>query len=117
MEIARLLEAAPELRILATSRVPLRLALEHEYRVPPLGVPELGVETAADADSDSVRLYVERARAELPDFELTTRTRTPSRASAGHSTGSRSQSSSRPRGCGCSAPRAPRSGSESASRC
>ena len=71
VEIARLLEAAPELRILATSRVPLRLALEHEYRVPPLAVPELGVETAADADSDSVRLYVERARAELPDFELT----------------------------------------------
>ena len=70
VEIARLLEAAPELRILATSRVPLRLALEHEYRVPPLAVPELGVETAADADSDSVRLYVERARAELPDFEL-----------------------------------------------
>ena len=59
------------LQILATSRVPLRLALEHEYRVPPLGVPELGVETAADADTDSVRLYVERARAELPDFELT----------------------------------------------
>ena len=39
--------------------------------MPPLGVPELGVETAADADTDSVRLYVERARAELPDFELT----------------------------------------------
>ena len=71
VEITRLLEAAPALRILATSRVPLRLALEHEYRVPPLGVPELGVETAADADTDSVRLYVERARAELPDFELT----------------------------------------------
>ena len=39
--------------------------------MPPLAVPELGVETAADADSDAVRLYVERARAELPDFELT----------------------------------------------
>ena len=46
-EIARLLETAPRLQILATSRVPLRVALEHEYRVPPLGVPELGVETAA----------------------------------------------------------------------
>ena len=38
-DVARLLELAPRLRILATSRVPLRLAHEHEYRVPPLGVP------------------------------------------------------------------------------
>ncbi len=44
---------------------------EREYRVPPLAVPELGVETAAAADCDAVRLYVERAQAELPDFELT----------------------------------------------
>ena len=46
-----------------------------------------------------------------------TRTRTPSRGSAARSTGSRSRSSSPQHGCGCSAPRAPRSGSESASRC
>ena len=44
---------------------------EREYRVPPLGVPELGVETADEADCDAVRLYVERARAEQPGFELT----------------------------------------------
>ena len=70
-DVARLLDAAPGLTILATSRTPLRLVAEHEYRVPPLAVPELGAETASDADSDAVRLYVERARAELPDFELT----------------------------------------------
>ncbi len=70
-DVARLLEVAPRLRILATSRVPLRLTHEHEYRVPPLGVPQLGVETAAEAESDAVRLYVERARTELPDFALT----------------------------------------------
>ncbi len=70
-DVARLLETAPELRILATSRTPLRIEAEREYRVPPLAVPELGVETAAEADSDAVRLYVERARVELPDFELT----------------------------------------------
>jgi hypothetical protein len=28
--------------MLVTSRVPLRLALEHEYRVPPLSVPDAG---------------------------------------------------------------------------
>ena len=70
-DVARLLDAAPALTILGTSRTPLRITAEHEYRVPPLTVPELGAETAADADSDAVRLYVERARAEQPDFELT----------------------------------------------
>jgi predicted ATPase/DNA-binding SARP family transcriptional activator len=70
--IAALLEAVPTLEILATSRVPLRLVAEHEYRVPPLGIPGLGVETADRASAaDAVRLYVERARAEVPGFELT----------------------------------------------
>jgi len=70
-DVARLLDAAPSLTILATSRTPLRILAEHEYRVPPLAVPELGAETAEDANSDAVRLYVERARAEQPDFALT----------------------------------------------
>ena len=70
-DVARLLDAVSGLTILATSRTPLRIAAEHEYRVPPLAVPGLGVETAAEADSDAVRLYVERARAEQPGFELT----------------------------------------------
>ena len=37
--IADLLAAAPGLRVLATSRVPLSLSGEHEYRVPPLRCP------------------------------------------------------------------------------
>ena len=107
-----------ELRILATSRVPLRLALEHEYRVPPLGVPELGVETAAEAD-DRRRAALRRAGARGAARLRAQRRerRTPSRGSAARSTGSRSRSSSRPRACACSAPRGPRSGSGSASRC
>ncbi len=69
--VADILDAAPALTILATSRVPLRISVEQEFRVPPLGLPEAGSESARAADSDAVRLYVERARAELPDFSLT----------------------------------------------
>jgi predicted ATPase/DNA-binding SARP family transcriptional activator len=72
VDVAALLEAAPALQILATSRAPLRLSLEHEYRVPPLAVPDAG---SADPDEIStaaaVRLYVERARETVPDFALT----------------------------------------------
>ena len=69
--VADILDAAPALTILATSRVPLRISVEQEFRVPPLGLPDAGSESARAADSDAVRLYVERARAELPDFSLT----------------------------------------------
>jgi predicted ATPase len=54
--IARLLEAAPHVRVLATSRVPLRVAAEHELRVEPL---ELGA---------AVHLFEQRARAVRPGF-------------------------------------------------
>ncbi len=37
--LARLLAAAPALRLLATSRIALRLYGEHILRVPPLGLP------------------------------------------------------------------------------
>src|SRR5262245_837572 len=41
-DVASLLAAAPEAqRILATSRAPLRIAAEREYRVPPLATPDL----------------------------------------------------------------------------
>jgi predicted ATPase/DNA-binding SARP family transcriptional activator len=74
--VAALLDAAPELRILATSRVPLRVAHEHEYRVPPLQVPEQGATTLEDiASVAAVRLYVARAQQAVPQFE-------PSEASA-----------------------------------
>jgi len=74
--VAALLDAAPELRILATSRVPLRVAHEHEYRVPPLQVPEQGATTLEAISSvAAVRLYVARARESVPQFE-------PSEASA-----------------------------------
>jgi predicted ATPase/DNA-binding SARP family transcriptional activator len=61
--IADLLSAAPNLLVLATSRAPLRLRAEYEYPVPPLALPEPHPELAAAAESDAVRLLVERGRA------------------------------------------------------
>jgi len=54
--IAELLAVAPRLRILATSRVPLRIAGEHELRVEPLEL------------ADAVTLFEQRARAVRPGF-------------------------------------------------
>ena len=62
--VGRFLNAAPSLTVLATSRVPLHLAGEHEYLVEPLSLPD---EAVMDFDAlmrcGSVRLFVERARA------------------------------------------------------
>ena len=70
--IAALLDAVPQLQLLATSRAPLHIALEREYRVPPLGLAD---PAATDLDAVStaaaVRLYVERAREVVPEFEIT----------------------------------------------
>ena len=68
---ARLLDAAPGLKILATSRVPLRLGVEHEIRVPPLEVPEDDATQEAIAAVAGVQLFTSRAAAVQPGFELT----------------------------------------------
>ncbi len=71
-DIAALLEAVPQLQLLATSRAPLHITLEHEYRVPPLGVPDpAAVDLDAVSTAAAVRLYVERAREVVPDFDIT----------------------------------------------
>lgn len=71
--LADLLAAAPGLALLATSRVPLRLAGEHELAVPPLALPDAAraTDVAAVAASPAVRLFVARARAVRADFALT----------------------------------------------
>ena len=71
--VARLLAQIPCLHVLATSREPLRIAAEHEYRVQPLGLPRAGA-TAFDEVSQAaaVSLFVARARAAFADFDLTT---------------------------------------------
>jgi predicted ATPase/DNA-binding SARP family transcriptional activator len=71
--LGELLEAAPNLKLLATSRALLRLSAEHQHPVPPLELPDpQGVPTvAALSNLSAVALFVERARALKPGFELT----------------------------------------------
>ena len=73
--VADLLAACPELTILATSRMRLRLTGEHEHIVPPMEVATPG-EFAGEgaAQSEAVRLFAARARALSEDFALTAET-------------------------------------------
>lgn len=69
-ELAGLMTAASQLRILVTSRIPLRLRWEQTLRVVPLAVPDL--DSALPLEDlvriPSVGLFVERARAQRADF-------------------------------------------------
>ena len=68
-----LLAAGGGMRVLATSREPLRLAREVPYLVPGLAVPQGAAARDAIAHYYSVRLFVDRAHAGNPSFELSTR--------------------------------------------
>ena len=71
--VARLLIAVATLRVLATSRAPLRVRGEREYAVGPLALDvDVDVRSPADlARAPAVRLFLERARDVRPDFRLT----------------------------------------------
>jgi predicted ATPase/DNA-binding SARP family transcriptional activator len=68
VELARLLEAARGLRLLATSRAPLRVAGEYEYPVEPLPLPDLRppLDVERLAQSDAVVLFLSRMEAVRP---------------------------------------------------
>jgi predicted ATPase/class 3 adenylate cyclase len=68
--VARLLDAAPDLTVLVTSRVPLHLSGEREYQVSPLPLPKRRRDLEALAQCEAVMLFVERASAVLPSFRL-----------------------------------------------
>src|ERR1700730_764308 len=64
-----LLRANPTVRVLATSREPLRAEGEYLYRVPPLAIPTEGGQDEEDLlQYGAVRLFVARARAAAPQF-------------------------------------------------
>ena len=71
LRVAVLLDRCPSLRLLTTSRIPLRLYGEREFGVQPLPLPseDAGAETLGKFAS--VALFVQRAAAILPGFELT----------------------------------------------
>src|SRR5215216_6038215 len=68
-----LLSAAPNMKVLATSRIPLSLYGEHEFPVPPLSLPDPQSLPPVESltEYEALRLFVERAKAIRPDFSLT----------------------------------------------
>ncbi|HEY3004144.1 MAG TPA: LuxR C-terminal-related transcriptional regulator [Kribbellaceae bacterium] len=69
-----LLRVASDLRVLATSRQPLGVAGEQEYRVPALALPALDEPVPGPRllmQSEAVSLFTERARAVAPGFVVT----------------------------------------------
>jgi predicted ATPase/DNA-binding SARP family transcriptional activator/DNA-binding CsgD family transcriptional regulator len=73
-----LLDSCPQLGVLATSREPLGISGEVNWSVPPLPLPAKadeesngGATIESLVRSAAVRLFVDRARLRLPDFQLT----------------------------------------------
>jgi predicted ATPase/class 3 adenylate cyclase len=70
--VADLLRAAPGVKIIVSSRAPLRVAGEQEFPVPPLSLPPAG---ATDPEvvlaSEAGRLFASRAMAVRPGFAVT----------------------------------------------
>ncbi|CAN5297957.1 LuxR family transcriptional regulator [soil metagenome] len=71
--VGELVAACPKLKVLATSRIPLRLYGEQEYAVPPLALPDPRVLPPVEVltQYEAVRLFVERARAVKAEFSVT----------------------------------------------
>ena len=70
--LSDLLGACPHLMLLVTSRAVLHVYGEQAYVVPPLSLPDLTQLPGSLAQSAAVALFLERARAAKPDFQLTT---------------------------------------------
>ncbi|HEY1016879.1 MAG TPA: winged helix-turn-helix domain-containing protein [Herpetosiphonaceae bacterium] len=73
--IRRLLDGAPGLKVLVTSRMALGMYGDHEFQVPPLGLPALQALPEPDQLTllPSVQLFVRRAQAVAPAFALDAR--------------------------------------------
>jgi predicted ATPase len=69
-ELATVLERAPAVQVLATSRCPLGIVGEHEWRLDPLGLSTPDASPSELATGSAVELFVERARAVDRAFSL-----------------------------------------------
>lgn len=72
---SQLLQSAPRVKLLATSREHLRTSGEHVYAVPALSLPDpqSAVTSESLAQFEAARLFVERAVAAQPAFEASDR--------------------------------------------
>jgi predicted ATPase/class 3 adenylate cyclase len=71
--ITEILAAAPDVKVLVTSRVALHLRGEYEYTVPPLRLPDTQHLPALErlTQYEAVQLFIERAKAVRPTFAVT----------------------------------------------
>jgi predicted ATPase/DNA-binding CsgD family transcriptional regulator len=71
--LSELLTACPGLKALVTSRAALHLSGEHEFLVPPLELPDPKhlPDLEALSQYEAVTLFIQRARAAKPDFQMT----------------------------------------------
>jgi predicted ATPase/class 3 adenylate cyclase len=73
--VTPLLSSSPGLKVLVTSRVPLKVREEHEYHVSPLALPDTrpGHLPALDklTQYEAVKLFIDRAQAVKLDFQVT----------------------------------------------
>jgi predicted ATPase/DNA-binding CsgD family transcriptional regulator len=72
--IAELLAVCPRLKILVTSRAALHLSGEHEFPLPPLALPDgtSPLPTHELTQYAAIALFLQRAMAIKPDFDVTT---------------------------------------------
>src|SRR5437588_3232966 len=73
VQIVDLLAACPQLKILVTSREVSHVHAEHEFPLPPLALPDPGhlADLAALSHYAAVALFLQRAQAVKPDFQIT----------------------------------------------
>jgi predicted ATPase/DNA-binding CsgD family transcriptional regulator len=73
IQVGDLLVACPKLKVLVTSREVLHVRAEHEYAVPPLELPDPKhlPDLAALSHYAAVALFLQRAQAVKPDFQIT----------------------------------------------
>jgi len=71
--VVELLAAAPQLKIITSSRIALNLLGEREFPVPPLDLPYADDESAWEKllENESIIMFVERARTAHSNFSLT----------------------------------------------
>src|SRR5205814_1955052 len=71
--VSTLLDATRGMKVVTSSRAPLQISGEQELPVPPLELPDPERLPSLEvlAQSDAVRLFIERARGVKPDFMVT----------------------------------------------
>jgi predicted ATPase/DNA-binding XRE family transcriptional regulator len=70
-QVYQLLSNTPNVKVLVTSRVPLHIVGENQFTVHPLALPQEQSDQTDLMEYPAIRLFVERARAVQPEFQLT----------------------------------------------